>query len=246
MNRTVLRAFEILQIVAKKPDGVTLQEVADELGIPKSSAFVIVQTLLSEGYIQTTRYNDKKYCLGLNLFTLGMQYVDDLNLVDQCTHYLNPLAEKYRKTAFIGILDGDSIVYINKYISKGAVLTSCALGSRHLAYTTALGKAIIAFSEAPVRERLLKQASEDPSCDYESIKTEVLATQVRGYAVNIQKDYVHNTLCCAAPVFDFSGKVIAAISLTDVQEGPYEPMGEELKAAAMDISVLLGYKKNNR
>ena len=59
-----------------------------------------------------------------------MRYVDDLNLVEQCALYLNPLADKYNKTAFVGVLEGNSVVYVHKYVSRNAVLASCALGSR--------------------------------------------------------------------------------------------------------------------
>ena len=52
MNRTVERAFSILQLIASRKDGITLQEIANEMDIAKSSAFVIVQTLLELNYIQ--------------------------------------------------------------------------------------------------------------------------------------------------------------------------------------------------
>ena len=55
MNRTVERAFSILQLIASRKDGITLQEIANEMDIAKSSAFVIVQTLLELNYISTVR-----------------------------------------------------------------------------------------------------------------------------------------------------------------------------------------------
>lgn len=247
MNRTVDRAMQILQIVSKTNDGTTLQEIADELEIPKSSAYVIVQTLLQDGYLSTMRYNDKKYRIGLKLFTLGMRYVDDLNLVAQCSQYLDPLADTYKKTAFVGVLEGTSIVYVHKYVSKDAVLASCALGSRKPAYATALGKAILAYTEAPALDAIIDQIdfsslTEHTITSPEAFRADLAETRRRGYSVSI-KEHLNNTVCCGAPVFDYTGHVIAACSLSDVHEGPVDVMGEDLKQACRKISESLGYAK---
>lgn len=237
--------MQILQIVSKKNDGTTLQEIADELGIPKSSAYVIVQTLLSENYLTPMRYNDKKYRIGLKLFTLGMRYVDDLNLVEQCIQYLNPLADKWKKTAFVGVLEGTSIVYVHKYVSKEAVLASCALGSRKPAYATALGKAILAYTDEPQLDKIISHIdfsslTSNTITKEERFREDLALTRKRGYSIDI-KEHLQNTVCCGAPLFDFTGHVIAACSLSDVHEGLFEQMGEELKQVALTISRSLGY-----
>ena len=58
MNRTVERTFAILQLIADCKDGITLQEIANEMEMAKSSAFVIVQTLLELNYISTVKNNN--------------------------------------------------------------------------------------------------------------------------------------------------------------------------------------------
>lgn len=245
MNRTVDRAMKILQIVSTNNKGTTLQEISDEMNIPKSSAFVIVQTLLQKGYLSTTRYNDKKYKLGLKLFTLGMRYVDDLNLVDLCAQYLDPLADKYHKTAFVGVMEGDSVVYIYKYVSKDAILASCALGSRKPLYVTALGKAILAYTDKETLEIILKRINLSPVTSHtitniEVLKKELTITHERGYSIDYM-EHINNTVCCGAPIFDYSGNVVAAVSLSDVHVGPTEEMGKELRTVADTISKSLGY-----
>ncbi len=245
MNRTVERAMQILQIVSKNQKGTTLQEIAEALKIPKSSAYVIVQTLLSQNYLAPMRYNDKKYRIGLKLFTLGMHYVDDLNLVEQCALYLNPLADTYQKTAFVGVLEGNSIVYIHKYVSKDAVLASCALGSRKEVHATALGKAILAFSDEETRDKILDSIelnplTENTITDRALLLDDLEKTRARGYSLDI-KEHVNTTVCCGAPIFDYTGEVIAAISLSDVLLGPIEVMGKDVAQVARVISNALGY-----
>ena len=247
MNRTVERAIRVLQVVSDNADGTTLQQIADALEMPKSSAYVIVQTLLSLNYLSTMKHNDKKYCLGIEVFSLGMKYVNGLDLVKQCALYLNPLAEKRNKTAFVGVLDSDAIVYIHKYVGKNAILASCALGSRKEVHATALGKAILAFLNEKERNRIidrvsLKSVTEYSITDKKKFLEELALTRRRGYSLDIREsDTV--TYCCGAPVFDHTGNIVAAISLSDIFDKNADQTEDalELKAVAVLISKSLGF-----
>ena len=145
MNRTVERTLAILKIIANSEHGITLQEIANQMDMAKSSAFAIVHTLLELNYISTVENNDKKYCLGVETFALGMKYANNQSLVQQCVIHLPGLAEKYNKTAFLGILNGSNVVYLYKYVAENARLATCSIGSSKPAHATALGKALIAF-----------------------------------------------------------------------------------------------------
>lgn len=247
MNRTVLRSAQMMKFVAKNKDGVTLQNIAEYLDVPKSSAFVILQTLVELNFIVPSRYNEKKYRLGLEAFTLGMQYVNDLDVVSQCSQQLDPLADKYGKTGFVGVLSERSIVYIHKYVADGVRLASCDLGSRKRAHITALGKVIMAHLEKEAIEKLLAKIDFEPVTENsitsrEKLEMELADAKTRGYSLD---DRENDTMlsCCAAPIFDYTGKVIAAISLSDLyREGEdVEEIALELKTAAEKISTQLGY-----
>ena len=98
MNRTVERTLAILKIIANSEHGITLQEIANQMDMAKSSAFAIVHTLLELNYISTVENNDKKYCLGVETFALGMKYANNQSLVQQCAIHLPALAEKAKQT----------------------------------------------------------------------------------------------------------------------------------------------------
>ncbi len=247
MNRTVMRSAQMMKFIAKNKDGVTLQNIAEHLEVPKSSAFVILQTLLELNFVVPNRYNDKKYCLGLEAFTLGMQYVNDLDVVSQCAQQLNPLADKYGKTGFVGVLSGRSIVYVHKYVAEGVRLASCDLGSRKRAHITALGKVIMAHLEKDLREELFAKIDFEPVTQHsitskEKLVAELSEAKKKGYSLD---DRENDTMlsCCAAPIFDYTQKVIAAISLSDLynEEENIEEIALELKTAAQKISQQLGY-----
>lgn len=247
MNKTLERSLSILQLIADRKNGITLQEIANEMDMAKSSAFVIVQTLLELNYISTIRDNDKKYCLGIETFSLGMKYVNDMSLVNQCAVYLKPIAEKYSKTAFVAVLNGTKIVYVHKYVAEKAMLASCALGTRKDAYATALGKAILAFLPREEQNGILDAIQFKAYTDYtitskEKLLDELDKTKRRGYSLDV-KELENITSCCGAPIFDYHGKVIAAVSLSDIYNENLDDIqvAEELKETAAQISKSLGY-----
>ncbi len=247
MNQTVARAMKILQTVSMHCDGLTLQEIANALDMPKSSTYVIVQTLLSGKYLAHLKHNEKKYILGIEVFTLGMRYVNDLNWVVQCAQYLDPLAEKYNKTGFVGVLEGHSVVYVHKYVGKKALLASCALGSRQEVHATALGKALLAFSPEETLHTVLDELTLSPLTkntitNKTKLLQELLLTKQRGYSLDNREQDVMMS-CCGAPIFDYSGHVIAAVSLSDIYDIRKDEtvVACELRETAEKISLSLGY-----
>lgn len=249
MNRTTERTMAILQLIGRNEQGLTLQEIATQMDMAKSSASVIVHTLLELNYIKTMENNDKKFCLGVETFTLGMKYLNELNLVRTCANYLPALAEKYARTAFVAVLNGTNIVYVYKYAAQNARLATCSIGSTKEAYATALGKAIIAFLPEEERTSLISKIDFRPFTKYtiatpEQFTREMDLTNVRGYARE-RGELEEITLCYAAPIFDYSGRVVAAVSLSDlysedrVSEEP--ALVEDMLAASREISRVLGF-----
>ena len=61
LNRTTLRTVEILKLVSKKPDGITLDEICEKLDMPKTSGYDIVTTLVQTGMIHVARGRSSVY-----------------------------------------------------------------------------------------------------------------------------------------------------------------------------------------
>ncbi len=247
MNRTVQRTIEMLNYIGDNPKGVSLKEIAEDMDMPKSSAFVILQSLVELNCVTPNHENEKKYHIGVEMFSLGMKYASEVSVMKETSAILAPLAEKYGKTGFVAILDGTDVVYMQKHKSTGAMLASCALGSRKAAHSTALGKAILAHLEPAEREKVLSQIvytkwTEETIADEETLCKQLAEIAQLGYALDVREN---NTLltCCAAPIFNYSGKVVAAISLSDVYKTDDNIMAlaAELKETAMQVSRKLGY-----
>lgn len=247
MNRTVERTFSILQLIAGSENGITLQEIADEMEIAKSSAFVIVHSLLELNYIKRAENNDKKYCLGIEAFKLGSKYLHDVGLVKQCAQYLPALADRYVKTSFVAVLNGCDVVYLYRYAAQNAQLATCAIGSTKPAHATALGKAILAFLPKGKQLSVVNEIRFEPYTPHTIMSKEVLLQELhevkqRGYATE-RGELTDLTFCYGAPIFDYSGNVIAAISLADIAtENEHDAeIVTDLLSVAGEISKTLGY-----
>lgn len=177
-----------------------------------------------------------------------MGYVNEMNLVSQCSIYLQPIAEKFNKTAFVAVLNGTKIVYIHKYVARNARLASCAIGTRKDAYATALGKAILAFLPDDEQSEILDKTHFEALTNFtitskEKFVEELRKTKELGYSLD-NRELEDITSCCGAPIYDYNGKVIAAVSLSDIYNENIDDrqVGEELKQVAMEISRSLGYQ----
>lgn len=250
MNRTISRAFEALTLLGNNPDGLSLKEITEALQIPKSSAFDIIQSLLELRVATTSKYNEKKYVLGSNIYSLGMKYVSNMSLTSVYEENLNPLADELHRNAFVAILDDTDVVYIYKYAGKGAKLATCNVGTRLDLYSTALGKVLLANADEDVRNDIISRIefvkhTTNTIKSQEQLLAECKKVYEQGYAVdNREREY--HMMCFAAPIYDNTQRVVAAISFSDI----YSPninqdeIVAKIKQCALNISKCLGYRSN--
>ncbi len=251
MNRTIMRAFEALDYISKADNGLTLTEVTEKLDIPKSSAFNIVQTLVGLNLVSESQYNNKKYVLGSKTYTLGMRYMENLNFVDVCKTYLNPLADELHRNCFVGILDNNKVLYVHKHVGLGAKLAVCDVGTRQELYFTGLGKVLLAFCEPEKRNQIINQITftrrtSHTICTKEELYQELEKTRQRGYAVD-NREVENHMLCFAAPIFNYAGECIAAISISDmyIENADFDYFGGRIKEVGLIISEKLGYVRKD-
>ena len=253
MNRTIVRAVKILEILSNNKEGTSLIELSKTLEIPKSSTHEIIQTLLKLKLAETNVYNPKLYVLGSKAFSIGSKYISTNDIIHFGSHHLREVADKYNKTGFIGFLDDDKVVYVYKWQSPQAKLASCDLGTRHPVYCTSLGKALLAYLPKDKSEEIISKTefvkkTENTIMSPEKLMEELELTRRRGYSVD-NREVENHVACYGAPVFDNYGNVVAAISVSDL----YNPdeikncqVGLDIRAAADKISSRLGFNPARR
>lgn len=249
MDKTLLKGLLMLEAVADQAgEPITIQALATQLGLTKSNAHRTLQTLAHAGY--TTRDETTGgYRSTLKLFELGAKQLSRFDVRRFAGPSMHRLAEITKETVHLSILDGNTVIYVDKIDSPQPVRAYSTVGGRAPAHCIATGKALLAFqTEEYVARQLkgLKGSTPATITDPASLHTELSRIARNGYAVN-RGEWRETVGGIASPVFDGLGTVIAAIGIS----GPLERLSHKrikelipsvLRAGA-EVSRALGYSK---
>ena len=247
LNRTTLRTVQILKLVSKRPDGITLDEICEELELPKTSAYDIVTTLETLGMVHADWGQKKRYTIGLTAYRIGINYTNNLNIMNVMEPELKKFAHEIGKTVFFGVRSDCEVVYICKFEPENPIITTATVGSRIPMYCTSLGKAILAYSEPEILQQLLKRMdfvkrTERTITDPDRLMEELEQVREQGYALDAREMEEHAE-CVGAPVFGADGNLVGAVSVSTLYRDAvnYEELGQIVSGKAKKLSEMLGY-----
>jgi DNA-binding IclR family transcriptional regulator len=247
--QSVDRAIEILERLAGRGGCASLSELADDLGLSRSTVHGLLATLKQRGLV--AQETNAHYALGIKLFELGSAAVARLDLRTSAGPVLEGLVERFQETVHLVVRDGLDVIYIDKRESPRSMRIVSQVGARLPAYCTAVGKAILAFLPEEELERLLagvvlRPWSDNTLTDPEILKLHLQGVRRNGYALD-NEEIFEGLRCVGAPIRDHTQQVIAALSVA----GPSVRLGAErieeiipaVTAAAAELSRQLGYRQ---
>jgi len=244
---SIERALAILESLARKPQGLGVTELSQTLRLHKSTVHRLLATLSSFGYAEQDPLTER-YKLGRKVLLLGLEILESLDFRKEAAPYLRELVEISRETAQLAVLDGGEIVVVERDRSPEVVTVN--LGLRAQVHCTAEGKVLLAY--LPREEAIyiletqgMPQHTVNTITDLEYMLSHLEKVRLQGYAINAE-ELVEGMRSIAAPIFDHSGKAIAALSIS----GPTSRLTLErigrlvtvLKEACASISERLGYR----
>lgn len=211
--RAVDRVCAILNLLQQSVDGVSMGEVAEITKLPKSSAFRYLWTLQKHRYVESDPITGL-FRLGLGF--VGMQSRQLEVLRERARPYLEKLRDCFDETTNLGILDGDTVVYLDVLECRRSVRLAVSRGDRDALHSTALGKAIAAhLPDARVREILRKsgmpRSTANTITTIDGFRKELANVRANGYAVDDAENELDGR-CVAVPLQ--GTRLPAAISLS--------------------------------
>lgn len=251
INRTVLRALQVLELLKDENKPMTLTEISIALDMPRSSAFDIIYTLTNEGFIELDNESLKTYKLGLKIFEIGASYLSSIELTSLARPFLEKLMHETGATSFLVIENNNELVYLDKVESPSSVRTTAELGSRKPMYCTGLGKALLAAYDKEKLHDILDNTTYDKLTEYtlgskEAVLKDLEEVRTRGYSFD-DREGQELVSCVAAPIYDTLGVPIAAISIatmhTNMTEDNKIKYVDLVTESAMLISKKMGYSK---
>ncbi|HEV2325808.1 MAG TPA: IclR family transcriptional regulator [Terracidiphilus sp.] len=241
------RMLDVMEALIKVRT-ITVSEVNHQLKIPKSSAYAILQTLKSRGYVHKDEFD--RYSLSLKLFSLGSQLIAGIDLRRSTYPLLKELAEKAQITAHLGVLEGERAVYIEKIEVMGSIRLRTDVGRTLPLHATAIGKALLAFLPEEEIEPILKTLplpalTPKTITGAAALKKELARVRALGYSVNNEENEPE-TRAVAAPIVGPNGRPMAAINLgattLQMRSKDIPRLGPLVREYALKMSKLLGYQ----
>jgi DNA-binding IclR family transcriptional regulator len=241
------RSFRILDALAAAPEELSPTELAGSLRLHKSTIHRLLVVLENQRFIRRTP--EGKYGLGTKLIEMGSRAMEQLDLGEHAIPFLRHLVEETGETAHISVLSGTEMMSIANVTGRWTLTTPSTVGRRTQIYCTAVGKAFIAFLAEERLEPLLRRLqfralTRRTITSSPALRTELARIRRRGFAVD-NEEVEDGLRCIGAPVRDYTGEVVASISIAGpvfrIQKGRIIELGRAVVQAADDLSAELGY-----
>ncbi|MCJ0904308.1 IclR family transcriptional regulator [Rhodococcus sp. ARC_M6] len=220
---TILRAF--------RPDdhAVPLAALVQRTGLHKATVHRLSGELVSNRLLDRV---DGGYRLSGGLFELGMLASLERSLLEMAMPFLQDLYERTHETVHLGVRDGHDVVYIAKIGGHRQANSPSRTGGRIPLYCTAIGKALLAFSDPEFRRDVLSTPMTRRT-PHTIVAPGILNNQLNRIAeIGVafeREESAPGIACVAAPVFGPGDKLVAAISVT----GPTSRFRPESQVAAV-------------
>lgn len=214
-SQSVARALSILDLLEGEGDGLGVREIARRLGVSPTIAQRLLATLSASGYVERAA-NGQSYRIGFRLFQVGRSYLARNSLHSLCLPELRDLAEAHHVNAYLGVLRGNSVIYLEALQSRGPIAIVSTPGSAANLHSTAFGKALLAErDDAEVAELVgpepFTQLTRKTKIRLRPLLKELAEVRRLGFAVSDEEN-LDNVYAAGAVIRDASGAAIAAVS----------------------------------
>lgn len=248
---SVLKTFEVLEVFERKWRPLSVAELCQETGRPKSSLHRVLSTLVRAGVLEQ---NDRgQYRLTLKLWRIGVLALSEIDIVQIARPHLDSLSRAADETVHLAVLEPDGgVVYLSKVESPRSIRVQTRIGEVTPSWCTATGRALLAY-DAEGRERVLAAPKEKftafTETDPDRLRHILEQVARDGFAVTQAENHPEMG-GVAAPIRDHTGTVVASCGIAApafrMDEALIERCTELVLKAAADISAELSYRPESR
>jgi IclR family acetate operon transcriptional repressor len=246
--QSLVRALTLLNRIADSADdGVSLSEVAQQVGLAPSTAHRLLLTLEQERYVRF-RADRRLWTIGVQAFVTGCAFIKTRSLVGLARPRLRMLMEESGETVNLAVEDKGEAVYLAQVECREMMRAFARPGTRAPMHCSAVGKAILSGASDKFVAKILHQhgmarLTVKTIVAPSALRRELVKVRDLGYAVD-DEEHAVGLRCIAAPIVDETGDVIAAVSISGpmarIGEERVSPLGRMVKEAARAISIEMG------
>lgn len=246
--QSVARAATLLNEIANHgAGGLSVTEIAERLGVAKSTALALARTLASAGLLRSVDPGPR-YVLGLNLLRLGDLVGQQTSIGELALPTLRVLSSVTGMTARLAMNEAGYPVFIERIDGEGSIRFHAPLGQREQPHATAAGKAILAhLHDTDVRllldESGMTRYTSKTLTDVDALLLDLASVRSEGFALDDEEE-AEGVFCVGSAFFDHQGTCVGALSVTglkvDVPLREVRELGITVRDHADRISTMLG------
>jgi IclR family KDG regulon transcriptional repressor len=242
------RALTILDLFDEHNRELKITEISTRLGLHKSTVHSLLKTLQLHGYIEQDA--NGLYRLGMRLLEKGQLVLRGLDIREIASGPLKGLSLETGQTVHLVLRDGMEGVYIDKVEGSKAAIRYSWIGRRVPLHSSAVGKVLTAFMSDAELERVLTDYdycihTAHTIASEAAFREELRFVREAGVAFDREENEA-GVRCAAAPVYNYSGRIVAAISISTlisaVDDEELAAFVVRLRETAVQISYGLGYR----
>ena len=243
-------AIHVLETFLHVDHALSLAEITERTGLVKNKVFRILATLQAHRLV--VRNDQGEYTLGLRM----VEFCDHVRsrdvVIQAAAPVMDRLSDETRETVFLGAIDGTEVLVLAARESPQSVRLFGSVGRRAPIHTGGIPKVLLAFLPSSERKAILDQISLDPITPYtytDRDRLEAFLDEIReqGYVVTAD-DLDVGAVSIAAPIRDYSGQVVAAMSvagpLSRMPEATSQRYADLVLRGTAQVSQALGYRSS--
>ncbi|OXM73644.1 IclR family transcriptional regulator [Amycolatopsis thermalba] len=240
------KALRVLSLLGEYPDGAGVSELARRAGYPVSTTHRLLSSLQEQGFARSDP-GSKRYALGLRLFELGQRVSHARGFAGVALPVLRALTEQTGEPTLMAVLDGHEQVYVHSVQGPRQIQIRGEPGLRGPLHCTAMGKCLVAFAPAPVREELvgsleLAELAPRTITSREEFAREIRSVRSRGYAM-ADEEHEPGIRAVGVPILGPDGVAMAALSTAApayrISVAELEAFVPALQEAARELGAVL-------
>lgn len=226
-----------------------LTEVYQQVGIHKSKAYTILNTLIKYNFVEKDAQT-KTYSLGPGLILLSRYFLDNLNYMRVVSPFLDSLARETNTTVLFGIISGEYVYVVEKSEGNQNIDFTVRTGHRFNMTLGAHGKCIVAYLPKEKQEKILSRKKlyfygDRGNLDIQRLRKELEDCRQKGYSSDIG-EITSGISFISSPVFGLTEKIIGCVILIGNFSGEtIEEFGNKTAGTAREISYRLGANLGN-
>jgi IclR family transcriptional regulator, KDG regulon repressor len=248
--QSIERAFDILELLSHEPKGLNLTKIGTLLDLHKSTVHRLLSVLKKRGYIEKEEVSGH-YRLGPGFVELASLFLNSIELKTEAEPHLRQLSQITGQTVFLATLQDSEVVYLDKVEQYNSLRKYHIIGQRRPVFCTSLGKALVMHRPVGELKELIKEIpiekfTPNTVPDFDSLVKDLQVCRRRGWTAD-NEEFEPDTRCVGAPILDYRGIVVAAVSVAWSTFNPaikFEHIAPHVLEAARQISLRLGHTKS--